>query len=147
MTLILSDGIPEVYINHNHKLKADTGRIADGNWHHIAVSIPKKSCTLSEIDIVVDKKAVTTVRTGKYMNIFEHIHGRMVIGGFGSTTVRKYLKSRTGTLQGLKIYYFSLFAKPIPKTNRFKTKRDYECIKVEGDEPNLKIMPNLSNSN
>ena len=140
MTLVLSGGVPEVYIKHNRKLKADIGSIADGNWHQVAVSMPYKSCKLSEIEIFVDKEAVNTVRKGKETNIFENTHGRMAIGGFGSTAdIYETIFPECGPYEGL-IDDFSLLAKPIQKTNGFKINRNYDCIKVEGDEPNFKVM-------
>ena len=147
MTLVLSDGVPEVYFQHNRKLKADIGSIADGNWHQVAVSMPQKSCKRSEIDIFVDKEAVNTVGKGKDMkrHIFENTHGRMAIGGFGSTAeVYEKVFPKFGPYQGL-LDDISIFAKPIQKkVSGFKRYRNHDCTKVEGDESNFEIMPRLT---
>ena len=136
MTLILSDGIPELYIKHNRKLVSQTNSIADGRWHLVSVSMPSRSCRLSEIEIFVDEKAVKTERRGKDTNTFQLTHGRIAIGGFGSTTeVYEEIFSDWNPYMGL-IDDFSLWPMPLKQREAFKRNTEYECMKLGGDKNN-----------
>jgi len=85
-TLTLQDGTPMLYISPTAilrpKMKYD---LNDGDWHHIAVSMPRKSCALSEVIMYVDGKTIETSADGfGYDNeIFFTTSGRLSIGGFG----------------------------------------------------------------
>jgi len=83
-TLTLQNGDPMLYISPTAILRPESKHdLNDGNWHHIAVSMPRKSCKLSEVIIYVDGKAINTVRNGYDGNIFFTTSGRLSIGGFG----------------------------------------------------------------
>ena len=136
MTLILSDGIPELYIKHNRKLVSQINSIADGRWHLVSVSMPSRSCRLSEIEIFVDEKAVKTERRGKDTNTFQLTHGRIAIGGFGSTTeVYEEIFSDWNPYMGL-IDDFFLWPMPLKQREAFTRNTDYECMKLGGDKNN-----------
>lgn len=83
-TLTLQNGNPMLYISRTAilqpKMKYD---LNDGNWHHIAVSMPRKSCNLSEVMMFVDGKAINTITDKNEANIFFVTSGRLSIGGFG----------------------------------------------------------------
>jgi len=83
-TLTLQNGTPMLYISPTAILRPERKYdLNDGNWHHIAVSMPRKSCTLSEVIIYVDGVAIDTIADRYDGNIFFTTSGRMSIGGFG----------------------------------------------------------------
>lgn len=81
--LTLNDGVPNLYTSPKKKLFAVASTaINDGTWHHIAVTMPKKSCFLSEVILYVDGKKVTT-NVDADDHVFHVTSGRMSLGGFG----------------------------------------------------------------
>lgn len=82
-TLTLNNGTPMLYISRVAILKPEKEyELNDGNWHHVAVSMPSNSCRLSDVIMYVDGKAVETIATRNY-SIFFVTSGRLSIGGFG----------------------------------------------------------------
>jgi len=82
-TLALQNGTPMLYISPTAILKPENNYILnDGKWHHIAVSMPRQSCALSEVIMYVDGKVIKTHATID-MNIFFTTSGRVSIAGFG----------------------------------------------------------------
>lgn len=82
-TLTLNNGTPMLYISSKSILKPERGYdLNDGRWHHIAISMPKTSCTLSEVIMYIDGDVIETVAK-KNINIFFITSGRLSIGGFG----------------------------------------------------------------
>jgi len=83
-TLTLQNGIPVLYISATMTLRPKWNKdLNDGNWHHIAVSMPRKSCALSEVIMYVDGKEIKTIIDGYDEIIFFTTSGRLSIGGFG----------------------------------------------------------------
>ncbi len=84
LTLTLNEGIPNLYTSVKKRLiPLDFhGGLNDGKWHHIAISMPRKSCLLSDIIMFVDGKKIDTAAE-KDSHIFYGTSGRMSIGGFG----------------------------------------------------------------
>jgi len=83
-TLILDKGVPVIHTQPKTKLQSTNNSInlADGEWHHIAVSMPRNSCLASELDIYVDGKKIGTKITNDHP-IFQTTSGRMSVGGYG----------------------------------------------------------------
>jgi len=82
--LTLEKGIPVIRIQTRKKAKSLNGKnLADDRWHHIIVSMPYKSCLLSEVQIYVDKSLHETKLEGADVNIFTTTAGRLSIGGVG----------------------------------------------------------------
>jgi len=83
-TLTLKKGTPNLYISPTAILEPVKRKLNlnDGNWHHIAVSMPTKSCKLSDVIMYVDGKVIETT-TETETNIFFTTTGRLSIGGFG----------------------------------------------------------------
>jgi hypothetical protein len=86
-TLVLHDGIPCLYRNIQSKLcpigKVDRtiDNMADGRWHHIAISMPRKSCLLSQVQMYLDGVKIATRLDGMDDNIFLTSSGKWSIGG------------------------------------------------------------------
>jgi len=83
-TLVLDNGVPTVYLGKKKILKS-TGHnlLADGQWHHIAVSMPTKSCLLSQVNIYVDGIKTITWLLDSDDYIFTTTSGRLSLGGYG----------------------------------------------------------------
>lgn len=92
--LTLDNGIPAVRVHKNRSIKVSTETInlADGNWHLIAVSMPFKSCLLSEVEIYIDRERAQTAIQGMDLNIFTTTAGRISLGGVGYFN-RAYVKA------------------------------------------------------
>ncbi len=84
-TLTLNEGIPNLYTSPKKRLAPTTlnVKINDGSWHHVAISMPKKSCLLSEVIMYIDSKRISTNVDKKDEHVFHVTSGRMSLGGFG----------------------------------------------------------------
>lgn len=71
--------------NGNHYVTSVNDlNLNDGQWHQIAVSMPRKSCLYSEVIIYVDgAKIVRKTPNGKNLNVFFVTSGKLSLGGFG----------------------------------------------------------------
>jgi len=84
-TLTLRDGNPVLYTNFARKAvtKYSDYSLNDNNWHHLAVSMPKHNCLLSEVKIYINGKRVESVVNPRDdHHIFFLTTGRIGIGGF-----------------------------------------------------------------
>ena len=83
-TLALMGGRPVLYSSSRQQLVASENlNLADGKWQHIAVSMPRKSCLLSQVHIYVNGERIKTYVNGDDVNLFFHTSGRISLGGFG----------------------------------------------------------------
>lgn len=128
-TLALDHGIPVVHTRPITALRSsDQKQLADGQWHHIAVSMPKNSCSVSEVEIYVDGIKVSTTITND-RRIFQTTSGRMSVGGYGYSKVGfEDAYPGSGPYIG-KLDDFALFARP---------------LNINVDFPNS--IPSISNS-
>ena len=83
MNLHLNNGQPEVLIAVNARLIAKVQKLNDGKWHHIAVSMPKKDCKLSEVQFYVDGQPVESDVVGQDKPISVSLANKVTIGGLG----------------------------------------------------------------
>lgn len=82
-TLTLKSGNPVLYANHDNFLRPRISlQLNDGKWHHISVSMPKASCLLSEIVMLVDGEQVDT-NVVQDTHVFHHTGGALSLGGYG----------------------------------------------------------------
>lgn len=79
--LNLNNGAPEVMISNNQWLTAEGPALNDGQWHHLAVSMPSDDCLLSEVEIYVDGKPAKTRVSGADKELFFNQAVRLGIGG------------------------------------------------------------------
>jgi len=111
-TLTLRNGSPVLYSYTDTFVKpSNKYYLNDDQWHHVAISMPRKSCRLSELIIYINGKAVDTITTNDE-NLFFDTTGRTSIGGFGYSapfeTVFPNLKPFIG---GIDEFY--LWSKPL----------------------------------
>jgi len=103
-TLTLEKGTPKLYVNANSVLVPEQSyKLNDGKWHDIAVSMPSKSCTLSEVVMYIDGDIIETGMPQNDEHIFFITSGRMSLGGFGYShkkfeTIFPRLKPFTGKM-------------------------------------------------
>lgn len=86
--LTLDDGVPTYYFHPELPFQAlGSPSLADGEWHHLALSMPKKSCLMSEFQLYVDGSNVDTVYLGDKQwgenHVFFTTSGQMNFAGFG----------------------------------------------------------------
>jgi len=86
-TLTLKNGSPILYSSPQQILEpVDAFNLNDNEWHHIAVSMPRRSCLLSEVVMYVDGRVAATKTPQRDTRIFFISSGRMSIGGFGHSS-------------------------------------------------------------
>jgi hypothetical protein len=83
MNLNLNDGEPELLTAANERLIAKGQKLNDGKWHHIAVSMPRKDCNLSEVRFYVDGQAIESNVVGQDKRISVSMANKVTIGGLG----------------------------------------------------------------
>jgi len=80
-TLTLNNGTPMVYADRTSFLKPDDDyRLNDGKWHHVAVSMIRRSCLLSEVNIFIDGINIPTTAQND-LHIFAMSYGHISLGG------------------------------------------------------------------
>ena len=83
MNLNLNNGEPELLIADKERKIAKDQKLNDGKWHHIAVSMPKKDCLLSEVQFYVDGQPVESEVVGEDKPVIVSLANRLSIGGLG----------------------------------------------------------------
>jgi len=110
LTLTLDRGKPALYSQIERKLIThDDLNLADNMWHHIAVSMPRKSCLLADIEMYVDGTRITTKAPSDDLNIFVTTSGRLSIGSFGYSSTGyedafPQMKNYIGLMDDFKIW-------------------------------------------
>jgi hypothetical protein len=87
LVITLRNGIPTFSVNKGQAYTV-TGisSIADKEWHHLALTVPKQSCLSSEILLYIDgdKTTVDSLKPSSPDNhVFFTTTGKMNLGGFG----------------------------------------------------------------
>jgi len=87
LVITLRNGIPTFHISRDQAYTV-TGisPIADNNWHHLALTMPKQSCLSSEIQLYIDGDRAsleTMMPSSPDKHVFFATYGRMSFGGFG----------------------------------------------------------------
>lgn len=83
MNLNLNDAKPELLMADDVRLIAKSQKLNDGKWHHIAVSMPRKDCKLSEVQFYVDGQPVESEVLGKDNPINVSMVNKVSVGGPG----------------------------------------------------------------
>ena len=73
----------ELLLVANVRLIAAGQKLNDGKWHHVAVSMPKKDCKLSEVQFYVDGQRVDSDVVGQDNRINVSLANKVTIGGLG----------------------------------------------------------------
>lgn len=83
--LTLKKGNPALTFGsrRNYLTTAEDHNLDDGQWHHIAISIPSKSCLRSSIGMIIDGLDAPTVLNGKDEHVFFTTSGKLSLGGWG----------------------------------------------------------------
>jgi len=81
--LNLNDAKPELLMADDVRLSAKSQKLNDGKWHHIAMSMPKKDCKLSEVQFYVDGQPVVSEVVGKDNPINVSMVNKVSVGGGG----------------------------------------------------------------
>ena len=112
-TLTLDNGLPVVRVQPTIELKStNLTNLADDHWHHIAVSMPSKSCYVSQIEIYIDGDRASMTIANDH-RIFQTTSGRMSLGGYGySASGFEESYPGSGPYIGV-LDDFALFARPL----------------------------------
>ena len=83
--LTLKAGVPILYTNENTFLTPSSPHnlLDDGNWHHILVRMPSKSCLLSEMEMYLNGEKMVIEITGADDYTFFKSTGYLSLGGWG----------------------------------------------------------------
>jgi hypothetical protein len=131
LTVTLAKGVPVVYFRPECQLEpnGDGADLADGEWHQIALSMPKKSVQMAGFRMYIDGERVkTSMRNGKSENVFFTTRGNLSLGGFGyqGNSFDEYYPFMT-TFNGL-MDDFRVVARPFA-IKYFDTYNGNECSK------------------
>lgn len=80
INLHVEDGAPVARISNQQAMVGDA-KVNDGRWRHVAISMPKNGCSLSEVRVFVDGKAVDTRLEGPDKPLYFNQAVRMGLGG------------------------------------------------------------------
>ncbi len=83
MNLRLRNGIPELSYSSTQQIRAQSGRVNDGLWHHLGVVMPSDDCLLSDIILYVDGFAASNELIGDDEIVNFPNGGVISIAGFG----------------------------------------------------------------
>ncbi len=83
LNLHLNNGQPELLLAANARLIAKVQKLSDRKWHHIAVSMPKKDCRLSEVAFYVDGQRVDSDVVGQDNRVNVSLANKVTVGGLG----------------------------------------------------------------
>jgi hypothetical protein len=108
MNLHLNNGQPELLIAANARLIAKVQKLNDGKWHHIAVSMPKKDCKLSEVQFYVDGQPVESNVVGQDKPISISMVTKLSFGGLGHGTGKAPFSKLIHVEHGIKPFEGSL---------------------------------------
>jgi len=108
MNLHLNDGEPVLLIADDTRLVAKGQKLNDGKWHHVAVSMPKKDCKLSELQFYVDGQAVESEVVGQDKRISVSMANKVTIGGLGHGNGKTPFSRLIHVQQGIKPFVGSL---------------------------------------
>mmetsp|Transcript_15318 Transcript_15318/g.28840 ORF Transcript_15318/g.28840 Transcript_15318/m.28840 type:complete len:721 (-) Transcript_15318:47-2209(-) len=124
-TLTLDNGNPTLYIDADSKLiPVKSRQLNDNKWHHISVSMSRKSCLLSEVLMYVDGNKIDTFVPNNDKHIFHITSGSMSLAGFGYTSnfeeLFPHMKPFVGVLDE-----FLMFGVPVVDQLRWMTAPSY----------------------
>ena len=108
MNLHLNNGEPELLMANNERMVAKGQKLNDGQWHHIAVSMPKKDCLLSEVQLYVDGQAVESEFVGQDNPVNVSLVNKVTIGGLGHGDGKTPFSRRMYVELGIKPFEGSL---------------------------------------
>ena len=83
-------------------------KLNDGKWHHVAVSMPKKDCRLSEVQFYVDGQRVESKVVGQDNRINVSLANKVTIGGLGHGTGKTPFSKLIHVEHGIKPFVGSL---------------------------------------
>jgi hypothetical protein len=83
MNLNLRNAQPELLMADDVRLIARGRKLNDGKWHHIAMSMPRKDCKLSEVQFYVDGQPVESEVVDKDIPINVNMVNKVSVGGGG----------------------------------------------------------------
>jgi hypothetical protein len=145
-TLTLDDGNPKLSVGVNtHLIPKESLSLNDGEWHHISVSMKKKSCLLSEVEMYIDGNSIQTYTPQKNKHIFHITGGKLSLGGFGYSSNYEDLFPNMKPYEGL-IDEFILFGRPAARSDlrwmlapAYDTKYATTCASTTGARNTLAI--------
>ena len=133
-TLTLNNGKPKIYTQAQRFMtSSDDMNIADGSWHHVGVSMPRKSCLLSEVEVYVDGKMISTDGPETDKHIFTTTSGRMSFGSFGYSSnvyasTFPEMKTYQGLMDDLKVWSRPLTTSDFPSFKKtFHVSNGFQC--------------------
>lgn len=122
--LTLNEGTPNFYINQGtFAAPVEALALNDGDWHNIIISMPSKSCLLSEVLMYVDGRRIHTQISGNDDNIFYTTSGHLSLGGWGYSSdefgqnIFDYISNFNGEMDDFQVWHDRVLRPPTPETD------------------------------
>ena len=117
-SLTIDNGRPKLYAQEDKMMTtAKDISLNDGQWHHIAVSMPHSNCLLAEVELIIDGTKVETKGPNNDEALFFAHHGRVSLGGLGYSASRYKTRFPNWNPYNGSMDRFLLWARPINKWN------------------------------
>ena len=144
----LRGGRPYLYTSHQRYITPiqnaiDAARLDDGQWHHIAVSMPKTSCLLSEIKFYIDgfEQSYTQLSSHDHDNhVFFYTTGSLSLGGWGyaheeHASLFPDIQNFVGMMDSFHLWSRNIFYYDLKKSmkKKFERNRDIACSSDSSD--------------
>jgi hypothetical protein len=144
LLITIKDGVPIFYTtNERYVIPDGVQRLNDNVWHHIAITMPKKNCLLSQVDMYIDGSKKRTSLYGDDERMFFNTAGTLSFGGWGYTPDHEGLFPEITHYEGM-MDNFHLWARPIHRRDlrlamkkNFQNNWNFSCI---DDENTSKVM-------
>lgn len=135
LLLTLKNGIPRLYTSHKRFVFAniEEGALNDGEWNSIAISMPTKSCRMSEIKMYINGAIKPTTVSGNNTQMFFYTTGSMSLGGWGyAHTYHEQLfpdiEPLTGSMDEFNLWGRKLSYLDLKKATKKKFERNINVI-------------------
>lgn len=135
LLLSLKNGVPHLYVSHRRYILSSIqeGILNDNEWNSIAISMPSKSCLMSEIKIYINGSLKPTEVIGSNTRMFFYTTGSLSLGGWGYAHEHNELlfpnvTHFTGSMDEFNLWGRSISSKDLKKSMKKKFVRNMNVI-------------------
>ncbi len=146
LLLSLKNGVPHLYASHQRYLISNIreGALNKGEWNSIAISMPSKSCYLSEVKMYINGALQPTTLVGSNTQMFFYTTGSVSIGGWGYAHFHHEsffpdVLPLTGQIDEFTLWGRSLTKKDLRKSLKKKFTRNIDIICDYSNQSELNV--------